>query len=257
MKLKIGYVAPDFTLPSHLGKDITLSDLRGNNVVIVFYPLAWTPVWTSQIPSYEAEYASFTGLNAQVLGISVDHIPCIQAWAQSLGGINYPLLSDFWPHGEVARKYGVFRDDGRSERAIFIVDNQGIIRYIDIHDIDQQPDNDQLRQVLNEIDPNVEGQKVNKSVAPATLQIPDAGIVLFCTPWCHDCRKARKWLKDRNLEFVEIDITKNTQGAEKVMGWAGGNRTTPTFDIDGWIIVDWDEAELQKALQENGYLRES
>jgi len=75
-------------------------------------------------------------LNAQVLGISIDHVPCIQAWADSLGGIHYPLLSDFWPHGAVAKKYGVLRVEGYAERAIFIIDKIGIIRYIDIHDID-------------------------------------------------------------------------------------------------------------------------
>ena len=84
-------------------------------------------------------------MNVQVLGISVDHVPCLVAWAKSLGDINYPLLSDFWPHGEVAKKYGVFiEEEGKSERAIFIIDKEGIIRYIDIHDIDEQPDNDVL-----------------------------------------------------------------------------------------------------------------
>ena len=83
-------------------------------------------------------------MNVQVLGISVDHVPCLQAWAESLTGINYPLLSDFWPHGEVARRYGVLRQEGYSERAIFIIDAEGIIRYIDIHDIDDQPDNNVL-----------------------------------------------------------------------------------------------------------------
>jgi len=84
------------------------------------------------------------GLNAQVLGVSVDHVPCLQAWAESLGGISYPLSSDFWPHGSVARKYGVLiEEEGKSERAIFVLDKMGIIRYIDIHDIDHQPDNEE------------------------------------------------------------------------------------------------------------------
>lgn len=156
----------------------------------------------------------------------------------------------------MARKYGVFRDDGRSERAIFIIDKHGIIRYIDMHDIDHQPDNDLLREVLREIDPQIKNAEVKAITDLANPPIPDTGIVLFCTPWCPDCRKARKWLKDRNLEFVEIDITKSAQAAQKVMGWANGNRTTPTFYIDGQIIVDWDEAGLQKTLLEKRYLRE-
>jgi len=85
--------------------------------------------------------ARFGKLNAQVLGISVDHIPCLKAWAESLGGISFPLLSDFSPLGAVARKYGVKRKEGFSERAIFVLDKYGIIRYIDIHDIEDRPKN--------------------------------------------------------------------------------------------------------------------
>jgi peroxiredoxin len=85
--------------------------------------------------------AKFEKLNAQVLGISVDHVPCLKAWAESLGGISFPLLSDFSPLGAVARKYGVKRKEGFSERAIFVLDKYGIIRYIDIHDIKDRPKN--------------------------------------------------------------------------------------------------------------------
>lgn len=85
--------------------------------------------------------ARFGKLNAQVLGISVDHVPCLKAWAESLGGISFPLLSDFSPLGAVARKYGVKRKEGFSERAIFVLDKYGIIRYIDIHDIKDRPKN--------------------------------------------------------------------------------------------------------------------
>ena len=84
---------------------------------------------------------SFTGLNAQVLGISVDHVPCLKAWAESLGGISFPLLSDFSPQGSVAKRYGVKRKEGFSERAIFVVDKFGVIRYIDVHDITKKPSN--------------------------------------------------------------------------------------------------------------------
>ncbi len=85
--------------------------------------------------------AKFGKLNAQVLGISVDHVPCLKAWAESLGGISFPLLSDFGPLGAVARKYGVKRKEGFSERAIFVLDKYGIIRYIDIHNIKDRPKN--------------------------------------------------------------------------------------------------------------------
>jgi len=85
--------------------------------------------------------AKFGKLNAQVLGLSVDHVPCLKAWAQSLGGISFPLLSDFSPLGAVAKKYGVKRREGFSERAIFVLDKYGIIRYIDIHNIKDRPKN--------------------------------------------------------------------------------------------------------------------
>lgn len=86
----------------------------------------------------------FETLNAQVLGVSVDSIPSHRAWAEKLGGLNYPLLSDFYPHGEVAARYGVLRQDGYCERAIFIVDKKGIIRYAEVYDIGKKPPNDIL-----------------------------------------------------------------------------------------------------------------
>jgi glutaredoxin len=183
----------------------------------------------------------------------VDHVPCIKAWAESLGGINYPLLSDFWPHGAVAVKYGVLRTDGKSERAIFVVDKGGIIQYIDIHDIDLQPSNEEIRKVLRRIDPEGAAAETRpKPPEPASL--PEGGIVLYCTPWCPSCRKAHKWLRERNLQYTHVDITKTPGAPQRVMSWANGNRTTPTFDIDGTIIVDWREDELVKVLIEKGYL---
>ena len=90
-------------------------------------------------------------MNAQVLGISVDHVPCLKAWAESLGGISFPLLSDFNPLGAVAGKYGIKRKEGHSERAIFVVDAKGIIRYIDVHDINDRPSNRVLFSELKKI----------------------------------------------------------------------------------------------------------
>ncbi len=92
-------------------------------------------------------------MNTQVLGISVDSVPSLTAWAKSLEGITYPLLSDFYPHGEVAQRYGVLLEDGRSERALFIIDKEGIVQYVDVHDIDDQPDNWELFRVLTELEP--------------------------------------------------------------------------------------------------------
>jgi len=91
------------------------------------------------LPSYEEKISEFERLNAQVLGISTDNVFSNDGWCVTLGGLSYPVLSDFWPHGMVAIKYGVLRAEGITERAIFVVDKQGIIRYIDIHDINEEP----------------------------------------------------------------------------------------------------------------------
>jgi peroxiredoxin len=104
------------------------------------------------MPAYEADLERFKGYDAQVLGISVDSVPCNTAWAKSLGGLSYDLLSDFEPKGEVARKFGAYRDkDGISERALFIVDKSGKIAFKDIHDIADQPDNEELLEVLRKL----------------------------------------------------------------------------------------------------------
>jgi peroxiredoxin len=104
------------------------------------------------MPAYEADLERFKGYDAQVLGISVDSVPCNTAWAKSLGGLSYDLLSDFEPKGEVARAYGAYREaDGISERAIFIVDKEGKIAYKDIHNIADQPDNEELFDALRNL----------------------------------------------------------------------------------------------------------
>lgn len=100
------------------------------------------------MPSYEDDLDRFEEHNTQVLGISVDSIPSHEAWQKSIGGITYPLLSDFYPHGEVAQKYGVLRPEGINERALFVIDKDGVIRFIDVHPIDKQPDNEEIFDVL-------------------------------------------------------------------------------------------------------------
>jgi len=194
------------------------------------------------------------GLNAQVLGISVDHIPCLQAWAESLKGISYPLMSDFWPHGEIAKKYGVFIEaEGKSERAIFVLDKLGIIRYIDIHDIDHQPDNEEVLKVLRIIDPEAAARQPEPAVEEKTA-LPEGGIVMYCTKWCPACRRARNLFAELNLDFIEVDVNTTPEASEQLKKWANGNRTTPTFNIDGTVLVNWDEAELRKLLAEKGYI---
>jgi peroxiredoxin len=103
------------------------------------------------MPSYEEDHSEFERRNAQVLGISTDLVYSNDAWAKSMGGLSYPLLSDNWPYGHVATQYGAMRGSGTVERAIFVVDKQGIIRYIDIHDIAEQPPTDKIMEALDKL----------------------------------------------------------------------------------------------------------
>lgn len=187
-------------------------------------------------------------MQTQVLGLSVDSLPCLKAWADSLDGITYPLLSDFYPHGAVARKYGVLRKEGYSERALFVLDKRGLVRYVDIHDIDQQPDNDELFRVLCEIDPEAAAWAARNPVPDLSAPEPDAEVVMYCTSWCPGCRRARVYFQANNIPFAEVDIAHDRAAAARLRAWAGGNETTPTFNIRGQILVGYDESKLDKAL---------
>lgn len=150
MALKVGDDAPDFELRSHRGGTVKLSSFRGQRqVVVAFHPLAFTPVCATQMSGYQTNLDRFEALGAAVLGVSVDAQPAKSAWAETLGAISFDLLSDFHPHGDVARRYGVYREnDGISERAIFVVDKQGKIAWAKTYAIPEPPDTAELLQVL-------------------------------------------------------------------------------------------------------------
>jgi len=140
LKAKVGKPAPDFTLKAVSGEMISLKQYRGKkNVVISFIPAAWTPVCSDQWPGYNIVKDIFDEHDAVLLGITVDNIPTLFSWTNQMGNLWFPVLSDFWPHGKVAQKYGVLRSDGVSERALFVIDKKGIIRYSDVHDINKRP----------------------------------------------------------------------------------------------------------------------
>ncbi len=139
LKVAPGQAAPDFTLPAISGKEVTLSSLRGRNVVISFVPAAWTPVCSDQWPGYGISRHFFDDNEAVLLGITVDNIPTLHAWVRQMGNIWFEVLSDFWPHGEVASAYGLLRTDGTSERALVFIDRQGIISDIYVSDINVRP----------------------------------------------------------------------------------------------------------------------
>ena len=140
LKVDVGDPAPDFTLPSVKHGTVSLSQYKGEkNVVLSFIPAAWTPVCSDQWPGYGIAKPIFEKFDAVLLGISADNIPTLFAWTNQMGDLWFPVLSDFWPHGALAQKLGVLRSDGTTERAIFIIDKKGIIRYIDVHNINRRP----------------------------------------------------------------------------------------------------------------------
>jgi peroxiredoxin (alkyl hydroperoxide reductase subunit C) len=140
LKVKVGDPAPPFSLPALTGETISLAQYRGTrNVVISFVPAAWTPVCSDQWPGYNIAREVFEQHDAILLGISVDNLPTLHAWTRQMGDLWFPVLSDFWPHGEAAGRFGVLRTDGTAERALFIVDKAGIIRFITVSDINRRP----------------------------------------------------------------------------------------------------------------------
>lgn len=150
LRVKVGEQAPNFTLGSVSGKMVSLSDYREkSNVVISFIPAAWTPICSDQWPGYHAARDVFRKHNTVILGISVDNIPTLYAWTTQMGGLWFPVLSDFWPHGETAKKYGVLRSDGIAEMVVFIVDKKGRIRFIGLQDINVKPP---LEEIIREIE---------------------------------------------------------------------------------------------------------
>lgn len=141
LKVKVGETAPDFVLPSLSGQKISLRQFRGKkNVVISFVPAAWTPVCSDQWPGYNIAEPLFQQNDAILLGITVDNLPTLFAWTNQMGNLWFDILSDFYPHGKAAEAFGVLRSDGVSERALFVIDKEGILRYAHVDDINKRPD---------------------------------------------------------------------------------------------------------------------
>jgi len=154
LKVKVGQKAPDFTLPSITTEKVRLSQYRGKkNVVISFVPAAFTPVCSDQWPGYNMAHKLFEDHDAILLGITVDNIPTLFAWTRQMGPeLWFPVLSDFWPHGAVASKYGLLRKDGVSERALIFIDKKGVIRDLLVSDINKRPDLEYIAKALDKLD---------------------------------------------------------------------------------------------------------
>lgn len=150
MAIKIGDTVPDFTLKDQNGKDVTLSSYKGKNVLLSFHPLAWTKICAQQMRSLEDNHQRFTEKNTIALGVSIDSVPSKKAWAErDLGITRTSLLSDFWPHGGVARSLGLFRQqDGFSERANIILDAHGCVSFVKVYEISTLPD---IEEVINNL----------------------------------------------------------------------------------------------------------
>jgi peroxiredoxin len=156
VSLEIGELAPDFDLPALIAgvkKRFRLSDERGkNNVLLAFYPFNWEPASEQQFTQYQAERDSLQGLNVETVGICVDSIMNTTAWEREIGPFDFPLCSDFWPHGAVAEKYGVLQQAGplagAATRASFLVDTNGVILVRNLYGRKEVPD---LKQTLESL----------------------------------------------------------------------------------------------------------
>jgi mycoredoxin-dependent peroxiredoxin len=151
MALAVGTAAPEFTLKDQSQKEVKLADLRGKRVVLVFYPLDWSPVCTNEHVCLVNDMKRFEQLDAQVLGLSVDSAWSHKAFAEKMG-ITYPLLADFQPRGAVADKFGVYlADKGITGRAIIIIDRAGKIAWVKNYDIPTVPDMGEVAQALEKV----------------------------------------------------------------------------------------------------------
>ncbi|MGH3768614.1 MAG: peroxiredoxin [Pseudonocardiaceae bacterium] len=147
MPLEVGDQAPDFTLKDQNNQEWTLSGLRGErDVLVVFYPLAFSGICTGELDQLREDLAEFA--DVQVLGVSVDSVYTLKAWSDQRG-YDFPLLSDFWPHGTVAQDYGVFNDKaGVANRGTFLVDTDGIVQFAEMNGPGEARDQTVWKQAL-------------------------------------------------------------------------------------------------------------
>jgi peroxiredoxin len=150
--LRVGTRAPDFELSSGPDQTVSLAALRGRPVILAFYPADWSPVCSDQMALYQAVLPEFQRFDAELLGLSVDGVWCHAAFARDRN-LSFPLLADFEPKGDVARAYHVYRShDGTSERALYVIDADGIVRWSYVSPVDVNPGADGILRALESID---------------------------------------------------------------------------------------------------------
>ncbi|MDX6437416.1 MAG: hypothetical protein QOK34_2250 [Gaiellaceae bacterium] len=146
-----GSEAPEFTLPSTPDQRVSLSDFRGQPVILAFYPGDWSPVCSDQMALYQELLPEFQRFDAELIGISVDGIWCHLAFAKDRN-LHFPLLADFEPKGEVARAYQVYRDqDGTSERALYVIDADGMVSWSYVSPVGVNPGADGILRALDNL----------------------------------------------------------------------------------------------------------
>jgi mycoredoxin-dependent peroxiredoxin len=151
MALAVGQPAPEFTLKDQTQKEVKLADFKGKNVVLIFYPLDWSPTCTNEHACFVSDLKLFQSLDAQVLGVSVDSAWSHKAFAEKMG-ISYPLLADFNPRGAVADKFGFYHPDkGISGRAIVIVDKTGKVAWLKSYEFSAVPDMKEVEEALAKV----------------------------------------------------------------------------------------------------------
>lgn len=152
MSVETGQPAPDFTLRNQHGEDVALSSFRGSkNVVLVFYPLTFTNVCKGELSALRDDLATYQNDDTQVLAVSVDSVFAHRVWAEEQG-YEFPILADFWPHGEVARTYGVLDDVmGVAKRGTFVIDKQGVVRWSVVNAIPDARDQAEYARVLADL----------------------------------------------------------------------------------------------------------
>ena len=149
LNIAVGDRAPEFSLPDQDGKEISLKSLKGRKVLLSFHPLAWTGVCEIQMRTLEVKKKTLENLNTVALGVSVDSSDSKKAWALSMGMEDTRLIADFWPHGEVAKKYGLFLEkSGISGRANILIDEDRSIAFIKIYELGEVPDIEEIIRFL-------------------------------------------------------------------------------------------------------------
>jgi peroxiredoxin len=149
MAVDVGAKAPEFTLKDYNNQKVSLSSYRGaSNVLVVFYPFAFSGICQGELCQLRDELSTYSDAGVQVLGVSVDTPFSLKAWAQQQN-YQFPLLSDFWPHGEVAKEYGVFNEAaGLANRGTFLIDKSGVVRYAEINQPGEARDQDAWKKAV-------------------------------------------------------------------------------------------------------------